>query len=175
MNRLAAAVAQQPCARRDLTRANIRGLRQAASADLLRGELRSLLRRHGAPSYYSARQYNARRDGYPQVRVEGLARRRGRRSGASSGLPPGFPMWTHTAERAARSPTCRPSVYCSLDSRLRNESGTPSPRTTGSSPTHRAAPRYIDMKRSRSDSKVFRLSPSRVVFTRWPEPVRHAS
>src|SRR2546426_126645 len=52
MNRLAAAVAQQPCARRDLTRANIRGLRQAASADLLRGELRSLLRQHGAPSYY---------------------------------------------------------------------------------------------------------------------------
>src|SRR5213596_2078196 len=38
-----------------------------------------------------------------------------------------------------------------------------------------AAPRYIDIKRSRSDSKVFRLSPSRVVFTRWPEPVRHAS
>src|SRR6266571_6884337 len=33
-----------------------------------------------------------------------------------------------------------------------------------------AAPRYIDMKRSRSDSNVFRLSPSRVVFTRWPEP-----
>src|SRR5213596_623291 len=31
------------------------------------------------------------------------------------------------------------------------------------------------MKCSRSDSKVFRLSRSRVVFTRWPEPVRHAS
>src|SRR5216117_3286714 len=68
------------------------------------------------------------------------------------------------------APRLTPSVYCSLDSRLRNESGTPSPRTTGSSPTHRAAPRYIDMKRSRSDSNVFRLSPSRVVFTRWPEP-----
>src|SRR2546428_3890515 len=31
------------------------------------------------------------------------------------------------------------------------------------------------MKCSRSDCSVFRLSPSRVVFTRWPEPVRHAS
>src|SRR5438128_12228350 len=70
------------------------------------------------------------------------------------------------------APRLTHSVYCSLDSRLRNESGTPSPWTTGSHPTHRAALRYIDMKRSRSDSKVFRLSPSRVVFTRWPEPVQ---
>src|SRR5437870_9350237 len=31
------------------------------------------------------------------------------------------------------------------------------------------------MKCSCFDSKVFRLSRSRVVFTRWPEPVRHAS
>src|SRR3989442_3509415 len=100
MNRLAAAVAQQPCARRDLTRANIRGLRQAASADLLRGELRSLLRQHCAPSYYSARQYNAPRDGYPQGIVEGLARRRSRRSCASSGVPPGVTMLTHTAVTA---------------------------------------------------------------------------
>ena len=42
-------------------------------------------------------------------------------------------------------------------------------------PTHWARPRYIAMKRPRSDSNVFLLSPSRVVFTRWSEPVRHAS
>jgi len=43
-------------------------------------------------------------------------------------------------------------------------------------PTHRqAGPRYIAMKRARSDSKVFRLSPSRVVFNRWSEPDRQAS
>jgi len=43
-------------------------------------------------------------------------------------------------------------------------------------PTHcQAGPRYIAMKCARSDSKVFRRSPSRVVFTRWSEPDRHAS
>src|SRR5260370_42684774 len=46
---------------------------------------------------------------------------------------------------------------------LRPRLGDPSPWMTGPYPTHQAAPRYIAMKRSRSDSKVFRLSPSRVV------------
>ena len=40
---------------------------------------------------------------------------------------------------------------------------------------HRAAPRYKDIKRSRSDSKVFRRSLSRVVFTRLSERAKDAS
>src|SRR3989442_15628492 len=80
-----------------------------------------------------------------------------------------------TPRRDRSAPRLTPSVYCSLDSRIRNESGTLSPWTTGSYPTHRAAPRYIDMKRSRSDCEVFRLSPSMVVFTRCREPDSTAS
>jgi len=40
---------------------------------------------------------------------------------------------------------------------------------------HRAAPRYSDIKRSRSDRKVFRLSRSSVVFTRSSAPANDAS
>jgi hypothetical protein len=39
----------------------------------------------------------------------------------------------------------------------------------------RAAPRYSDMKRSRSDSRVLRRSRSRVVFIFGLERARHAS
>jgi Peptidase family M20/M25/M40 len=71
----------------------------------------------------------------------------------------------------------------SLKDAVRNHAGGVCFRTAGPSalwttvsyPAHRAAPRYIDMKCSRSDSKVLRLSRSRVVFTPCPGPVRHAS
>src|SRR2546429_8865782 len=41
--------------------------------------------------------------------------------------------------RDRSAPRLTPSVYCSLESRLRYESGTPSPWTTGSYPTHRCS------------------------------------
>src|SRR5436189_6469058 len=41
--------------------------------------------------------------------------------------------------RDRSAPRLTPSVYCSLESRLRYESGTPAPWTTGSYPTHRCS------------------------------------